>query len=358
MSDIVQLQNDLATKQDALNEAQLSAVDIEAENLVKRMYVDPITEIELQYKDEQLHDITTVISVDLSGYVDDEVILGVLPEGRNSDDVHSIKFGTNVTEIGGSIWVFTSLERIELQEGLERIDNLGQGVAQWNSLVVPRSVTYIGENAFERVSPSMPLTSMVFTDRTVEEIKAMENFPWGLEGGDLDALYASNQSSRILNQITVDIQQLSDEADYMTGNFELLQGNVAELSNGLSDYLQLSGGFISGELVIDGDGVVTLPYLSNVLFQLDEPSPNGRHDEPTGVKDLRWKLDSMDEAIQDASDRAAGCLPLSGGTLSGDLSVYSYGSQTNLAFVGGSYPIRIFDSNASDGFCIQQIKGE
>ena len=68
------------------------------------------------------------------------------------------------------------------------------------------------------------------------------------------------------------------------------------------------------------DDEITLPYLSNVLFQQDEPSPNGRRATPTGIKDLRWKLDTIDGAL---SALPAKYLPLSGGEMSGTISAAS-----------------------------------
>ncbi len=65
------------------------------------------------------------------------------------------------------------------------------------------------------------------------------------------------------------------------------------------------------------DDEITLPYLSNVLFQQDEPAPNGRRDTPTGTKDLRWKLDTIDGALSALSSKY---LPLSGGEMSGTIS--------------------------------------
>lgn len=41
-------------------------------------------------------------------------------------------------------------------------------------------------------------------------------------------------------------------------------------------------------------GEILLPYLSDMIFQTDEPTPNGRRDAPVGIKDLRWKFDTID----------------------------------------------------------------
>lgn len=41
-------------------------------------------------------------------------------------------------------------------------------------------------------------------------------------------------------------------------------------------------------------GEILLPYLSDMIFQMDEPTPNGRRDAPVGIKDLRWKFDTID----------------------------------------------------------------
>lgn len=71
------------------------------------------------------------------------------------------------------------------------------------------------------------------------------------------------------------------------------------------------------------DDEITLPYLSNVLFQQDEPSPNGRRDTPTGTKDLRWKLDTIDGALSALSSKSGDFLPLSGGEMSGTISAAS-----------------------------------
>ena len=99
------------------------------------------------------------------------------------------------------------------------------------------------------------------------------------------------------------------------------------VQNGEAHALGMTGADVSALISAHdehgADEEITLPYLSNVLFQLDEPSPNGRRDTPTGTKDLRWKLDTIDGALSALSAKSGDFLPLSGGEMSGTISAAS-----------------------------------
>ena len=57
------------------------------------------------------------------------------------------------------------------------------------SISVPNSVTYIGGYAFDGCTS---LKSVVFDGKTIEEVKAMDNYPWGIE--DESVIKAEKQS--------------------------------------------------------------------------------------------------------------------------------------------------------------------
>jgi len=76
------------------------------------------------------------------------------------------------------------------------------------------------------------------------------------------------------------------------------------------------------------DDEITLPYLSNVLFQENEPSPNGRRDAPLGMKDLRWKFDTIDEGLADISSQLSDISP---NTADGKTYIWDYSGRTPLS---------------------------
>ena len=112
-----------------------------------------------------------------------------IPEGVKSigesafqdcTSLKSIKISESVESIGS--WAFehcTSLESIEIPEGVKNIEY----EAFWKctslkSIKIPKSVESIEFNAFQDCTS---LKEVIFKGETMDQVKAMEWYPWGIE---------------------------------------------------------------------------------------------------------------------------------------------------------------------------------
>lgn len=112
----------------------------------------------------------------------------------------SIVVPKNVTSISGEAFSYTGLRDVVIENG---VTELGYGVFAYSnslsSLILPSTLTKIGADVFEECgslhSVSIPksvvdisqvafryshLTELTMVGRTKAEVRAMENFSWGL----------------------------------------------------------------------------------------------------------------------------------------------------------------------------------
>lgn len=115
----------------------------------------------------------------------------------------SIVVPKNVTSIGYEAFTYTGLTEVVIEDGLTE---LGYGVFAYSpslsSIRLPNTLTTIGGDVFEECgslhSVTIPksvvnisqvafrysrLTELTMVGRTKEEVKAMENYSWGLQNG-------------------------------------------------------------------------------------------------------------------------------------------------------------------------------
>lgn len=112
----------------------------------------------------------------------------------------SIVVPKNVTSIGGEAFSWTGLKNVVIENG---VTELGYGVFSYSnglsSITLPSTLTKIGADVFEECgslsSVTIPesvanisqvafrysrLTELTMDGRTKAEVRAMENFSWGL----------------------------------------------------------------------------------------------------------------------------------------------------------------------------------
>lgn len=93
--------------------------------------------------------------------------------------LESIIIPDSVKEIDDVAFVGSNLQNIVLSKNLKRIgEEAFEDCEHLRSIIIPRSVTEIGEDAFVSCSG---LKTMLFKGRTMEQVRKMRNYPWGLD---------------------------------------------------------------------------------------------------------------------------------------------------------------------------------
>lgn len=94
-------------------------------------------------------------------------------------DMTRISIPSSVTSIGDGAFYLNlrSLSQVELNEGLSSIGNeVFWGCGSLRNLTIPSTVESIGTRAFWGAG----LSSLVFKGKTLDEVQAMENYPWSI----------------------------------------------------------------------------------------------------------------------------------------------------------------------------------
>ena len=119
----------------------------------------------------------------------------------------SITIPKSVTSIGAeAFYGCASFTRIAIPDGVKSIGyDAFYGCSGLTSMTIPTSVTRIGESAFYSC---VNLKSLVFKGKTLEEVKAMDNYPFGVE----DESIIKCESDLNENKATY-LQKYRDESD-------------------------------------------------------------------------------------------------------------------------------------------------
>ena len=108
-------------------------------------------------------------------------IEGVLGEGSitNTENVETIKIGTTVTSLGEyALFSCDSLTSVTIPDGVTSIgDYAFSGCDSLTSVTIGNGVTSIGDYAFSGCSG---LTNVIFIGKTLEEVRGMAYYPWGI----------------------------------------------------------------------------------------------------------------------------------------------------------------------------------
>lgn len=176
--DTTALNSALAPKQDKLSAPQISAIDSvvdERQTVVEYDNIEP-----------RIYDIYGTMNVD-----------DIRVEGSN---ITNIKIGRGVITLGTELFMNSQLmTSIELPDSLKLIDTNAFTTSNITSLVIPDSVDAInayafsssravsitvgsgvdtiGQGAFDNCNY---LTSIVFKGKTIAEVQAMSDYPWGI----------------------------------------------------------------------------------------------------------------------------------------------------------------------------------
>ena len=96
------------------------------------------------------------------------------------DSLERVKIPAGVTSISNGMFsTCKSLKNIELPDSVESIgDDAFTYCESIQSITVPGRVRRIGEDAFYSCKS---LKEVVFTGKTLEQVRAMDNYPWGIE---------------------------------------------------------------------------------------------------------------------------------------------------------------------------------
>ena len=115
-------------------------------------------------------------------YINDERLLVICDDGDChvfdwSGREHDIKC---INEIYNYMFYFEeSLKSIKIPDSVKSIGNFAfSNCPLLESIEIPRSVEDIGYDAFVACDG---LEKIVFKDKTIKEVKQMDNYPWGIE---------------------------------------------------------------------------------------------------------------------------------------------------------------------------------
>lgn len=96
----------------------------------------------------------------------------------HSDRLTSVTIPSSVTSIVGFSYC-SSLTNLTIPDSVTSIGDYAFDTCEsLTSMMIPESVMNIGENAF---IDCRGLTSVVFKGKTLAQVQAMENYPWGIE---------------------------------------------------------------------------------------------------------------------------------------------------------------------------------
>lgn len=85
----------------------------------------------------------------------------------------------SVTSIGQSAFQNTNIKNISLPDTLTSIGNRAFSVTLLMEMIIPETVTSIGSRAFNESSVAF-IGGVTFKGKTLAEVQAMENYPWGI----------------------------------------------------------------------------------------------------------------------------------------------------------------------------------
>ena len=195
---IGQLSAELSTKQDVLTEQQLSVID------------------------SAVDEMNTMVKF-ANGAISSYSVVGDLEYGtaigwetEAGSQITEVKLGNTVKRLMSRAFSdINSLTRIEIPNSVTKLDEYSF-VNCWNlsSINIPDSVSSIGENVFDRnfklstltipknvsnvgysaFSYCSALTSVVFKDRTLDEVQAMANYPWYVS--DVSVITTENNATQ------------------------------------------------------------------------------------------------------------------------------------------------------------------
>ena len=96
------------------------------------------------------------------------------------NDIKKIAIPNNVVNIGYRAFGWCiSLKNVTISDSVTNIRNYAfSGCSGLTSVTIPNSVTSIGDWAFYSCNN---LKSLVFKNKTIDQVKSMENYPFGIE---------------------------------------------------------------------------------------------------------------------------------------------------------------------------------
>ena len=186
---ISQLSSELSTKQDVLADAQISAIDSIVSARATEMVFDDGAVSSFNWVGEvSKKDIIDAGLYDSASYewlrkpVDVRLGDAVTSIGNDAftecTSLKSITIPASMKSIGDATFDFcTNLTSISILEGITAIGEAAFGRCfNLTNIIMPASVVSIGPDVFFDVS----LRSLVFKGKTLAEVQAMANYPWGI----------------------------------------------------------------------------------------------------------------------------------------------------------------------------------
>lgn len=229
---ISQLSSELSTKQDVLADAQISAIDSVVSSRTTEMVFDD----------------DTISAFNWDGDVsrEDMIDAGLFDQERNTwhKNPVDVKLGNAVTSIGEAAFQnCQSLTSITIPESVERFgDEAFNNCASLKSINIPESVKSIGVAAFQicqsLTSMTIPesvvsigftaflfcdnLKSLIFKGKTLAEVEAMPNYPWGIVNTSIISTWNDASQEFVESKLSGYVQ---------TSEFTQLQTQVTNLES-------------------------------------------------------------------------------------------------------------------------------
>lgn len=163
---------------------------------------------------------------------------------RNCRGLISVTIGDGVTSIGSyAFWPCSELTSVIIGNSLTSIGFYAfYTCSSLMSVTIPNSVTDIKDSVFHNCNS---LTSVIFKEKTLAEVQAMANYPWGITDTSIISTWHDASQEWVLEQLSDVGSDFKTETISVTNSIWEVQPNTraifnANVSNGdtiiLKDY--------------------------------------------------------------------------------------------------------------------------
>ena len=233
---ISQLSSELSTKQDVLADAQISAIDSVVSARATQMVFDDGAVSSFNWVGEvSRKDIIDAGLYDSASYewlrkpVDVRLGDAVTSIGNEAftecTSLKSITIPASMKSIGDATFDFcTNLTSISILEGITAIGEAAFGrCVNLTNIIMPASVVSIGRDVFFDVS----LRSLVFKGKTLAEVQAMPNYPWGISNTSIISTWNDASQEWVDSKLSGYVQTSAfDELQTQVTNLEGIVGQA------------------------------------------------------------------------------------------------------------------------------------
>ena len=239
---ISQLSSELSTKQDTLADAQIYAIDSVVSARATEMVFDDGAVSSFNWVGEvSKEDIIDAGLYDSASYewlrkpVDVRLGDAVTSIGNEAfiecTSLKSIAIPASMKSIGDATFDFcTNLTSISILDGITAIGEAAFGRCfNLTNIIMPASVVSIGRDVFFDVS----LKSLVFKGKTLAEVQAMPNYPWGINNTSIISTWNDASQEFVESKLSGYVQ--TSEFTQLQTQVTTLEGIVGQANTALEE---------------------------------------------------------------------------------------------------------------------------